>query len=181
MVVKVSMEQLWTYAAGPPTKTQDAMTRARLFPCDILLQSVQIKDDGSLGWSKHGQSFRCCLQFTHPVLVALCTTPWHLWLWPEDDLFFPCHALVLNTNATLLCARHSWEQAALFLATCPQLHISSPGANGQLVFVSNGGRQCCNLSNANRHLDHGCLCPVLKLRTPSIHLILCRCSEEFLI
>lgn len=66
----------------------------------------------------------------HPVLVLLYTSPWHLWPCPEDDLFCPCHVLVLNTNAMVLCARHSWEQAVLFLATCPQLHISNPGPMG---------------------------------------------------
>lgn len=46
--------------------------------------------------------------------------------WP----FCPRHALVLNTNAMVLCARHSWEQAVLFLAKSPQLHISNPGPMG---------------------------------------------------
>lgn len=100
------------------------------------------------------------------------------------SFFFPplpsCHALVLNINATLLRARHSWEQAELFLAACPQLHIYSPGAIGQLVFVSNGGRQCCNLLNANRHLDGSRLRPVQKPRTPSTRLTLHRCSEVVL-
>lgn len=48
--------------------------------------------------------------------------------WPFS--FFPCHAVMLNTNAVLLCARHSWEQAVLFLGTRPQLHISNPGPIG---------------------------------------------------
>lgn len=92
--------------------------------------TAQTEDDGSVGWSKWGRSLRCCSQFTRPVLVSLCTPPWHLWPWPGDDLFCPCHALVLNTNAMVLCARHSWEQAVLFLAACPQLHISNPGPMG---------------------------------------------------
>lgn len=176
---KVLMERAGTLLGHQ--QTQDGVTRARPFPCDIFLQSVQTDDNGSVGWSKCGQSLRCCPQFTHPVLMPLCTPPWHLWLWPEYDLFFcPCHALVLNTNAMVLCARHSWEQALLFLATCPQLHISNPGANVQLVFVSNSGRQCRNLPNTNRHLDKSCLCPVLKPCRPSIHLSLCRCWEALL-
>lgn len=122
------------------------------------------------------------LPAVHPPCVGVALYPTLTFVavarrWP---FFCPCHALVLNTNAMVLCARHSWEQAVLFLATCPQLHISIPGANGQLVFVSNGERQCRNLPNTNRHLDKSCLCPVLKPCGPCIHLSLCRCREALL-
>lgn len=141
----------------------------------------KVKDDGSVGWSKHGQS-RGLQPAVYPTSVSgtfyhalTFTAVARRWPFFYFSFFFSlpsCHALVLNINATLPRARHSWERAWLFLATCPQLHIYSPGAIGQLVFVSNGGRQCCNLLNANRHLERSRLRPVQKPRTPSTCLTL---------
>lgn len=95
----------------------------------------------SVGWSTWGCSLRCSLQFTHPVLASLSTLPWHLWPWSKDDLFCPCHGLVLNTNAMVLCAPpFMGTNSAIFSRMSPAAHLQ-PGANGQLVvfFLMAGG------------------------------------------
>lgn len=107
---------------------------------------------GAEAWGSPGISPTLCW-------CRLVSLPWHLWPWPEDDLFCPCHASVLNTNAMVLCAPPLMgTSSAIFSHMSPAAHLQ-PGANGQLVFVSHGRRQCRNLPNTNRHLDTGRLCP----------------------
>lgn len=175
--------------AGRQRKHRTASRARDSFHVTFSHKLFKIKDDGSVGWSTHGQTSglppavpptSVSGTLYHALTFTAVARRWPFFFFSLSLSLPPCHALVLNINATLLRARHSWEQAELFLASCPQLHIYSPGAIGQLVFVSNGGRQCCNLLNANRHLDRGRLRPVRKPRTPSTCLTLHRCSGEVL-